>query len=578
MRGTSSTMPDGDVGTTHRRRRRRRTALAGAALVATVGLLGSACSKSSTSDSASTATTTPNEGTPTPGGKLVMAVTAETNGWNPGLAQWADAGNFVGGSVLEPLVTFDNQGNYVPWLAESVEPTTPNDFTTWTIKVRPGITFHDGKPLDAEAVKISLDVYRGTHYTDATTLSSIVLKDAYKDVQVKDPMTVQVTLARPWSAFPANLAGPSGYIMAPSMVDSADKGVSKPVGTGPFVFDTWVPDSRFRAKKNPTYWKKDAAGNPQPYLDEVEFKPLADNKQRLAALETGDVDMILTTQASDASEAKSKYNVVTDYNGEKTMVMLNTAEDPAKSKNPFKNVHARRALAYATNRQAIQQLVGGGEDVAFSSAPQLSTSKWAMDESKTGYYPYDPAKAKQEIETYKQETGYNDFTFKFSGLANIEDQQVMQALQQQWSEVGIKADIEVVEQQAYIGQVTLGGFQAAYFRNFAYIDPDSNYVFLHSSTAKGLGKLSINFYQYSNADNDKALDTGASSGDFATRKAAYEQSTRNINEAALNIWLFNTPYALIAQPNVKGLGPAQQNGFGNFLPKPWFWPGVWKQR
>ena len=76
MRGTSSPMPDGDVGTTRRRRRRRRTALAGAALVATVGLLGSACSKSSTSDSASTATTTPNEGTPTPGGKLVMAVTA----------------------------------------------------------------------------------------------------------------------------------------------------------------------------------------------------------------------------------------------------------------------------------------------------------------------------------------------------------------------------------------------------------------------------------------------------------------------------------------------------------------------
>lgn len=576
MTGRSSTTPD-HVGGNRPHRPWRRAALASAAVAATVGLLGAACSKSSTPDSASTATTV-NEGTPTPGGKLVMAVTAETNGWNPGLAQWADAGNFVGGSVLEPLVTFDNQGNYVNWLAESVEPTTPNDFTAWTIKVRPGITFHDGRPLDAQAVKTSLDVYRGSHYTDATALSSIVLKDSYRDVVVKDPMTVQVTLARPWSAFPANLAGPSGYIMAPSMVDAPDKGVSKPVGTGPFVFDSWVPDASFRARKYTSYWKKDAAGNPQPYLDEVEFKPLPDNKQRLAALETGDVDMILTTQAADAGTAKSKYNVVTDYNGEKTMVMLNTAEDPSKSKNPFKNVHARRALAYATNRDAIQQLVGAGEDVAFSSAPQLTTSKWAMEESKTGYYPYDPAKAKQEIETYKQETGYPDFTFKFSGLANIEDQQVMQALQQQWSEVGIKAEIEVVEQQAYIGQVTLGGFQAAYFRNFAYIDPDSNYVFLHSSTAKGLGALSINFYQYKNADNDKALDTGASSGDFATRKAAYEESTRNINEAALNIWLFNTPYALIAQPNVRGLGPAQQNGFGNFLPKPWFWPGVWKQR
>ncbi len=550
-------------------------ALAALAAVLAVGVVASACS---TSDQASTTTSTPGDGTPTPGGKLVMAVTAETNGWNPGLAQWADAGNFVGGAILEPLVTFDNQGNYVNWLADSVEPSTPGDFTKWTIQVKPGITFHDGAALNAEAVKTSLDVYRGTHYTDATTLSSIVLKDYYRDVQVKGPMTVEVTLSKPWAAFPANLAGPSGYIMAPSMVDSPDKGVSKPVGTGPFVFDSWVPDASFKAHKNPSYWKKDEQGNPLPYLESVEFKPIADAKQRLAALQTGDIDLLLTTRAEDAAESKSDYTVVKDYNGEKTIVMLNTAEDPSKSKNPFKNVHARRALAYATNREAIQQLVGGGEQVNFSSAPQLSTSKWAMDESNTGYYPYDPNKAKEEIDLYKQETGYPDFTFKFSGLANIEDQQVMQALQQQWSELGIDAEIETVEQQAYIGQATLGGFQAAYFRNFAYLDPDSNYVFLHSSTAKGLGQLSINFYQYKDAANDKALDTGAQSGDFATRKQAYEDSTRNINEAALNVWLFNTPYALIAQPNVRGLGPASQQGFGNFLPKPWFWPGIWKQR
>jgi peptide/nickel transport system substrate-binding protein len=572
---------DGIVDTGGRSRRRTRRGAGLAVIAVVLAFLATACPSNEpntqTSSSALGSGLEADE-TPTPGGKLVMAVTAETNGWNPATSQWADAGNFVGSSVLEPLTTFDADGNYLMWLAESVEPTTPGDLTRWTIKIKPGITFHDGSPLDAEVVKANLDVYRGTYYTDTTTLSSIALKSLFSDVVVKDPLTVEVILTTPWSAFPADLGGPSGYMMARSMIDSPNKGVNKPVGTGPFVFESWEPDKSFLANKNPNYWRKDDQGRPLPRLDAVEFKPIVDAKQRVAALQTGDIDMLLTTRAEDVSDLKDEYTVVKDYNSEKTIVMLNTAEDPTKAKNPFKNVHARRALALGTNRAAIQQLIGGAEEIEESTVPQVASSRWAMDESTTGYYAYDPAKAREEIEVYKRETGYTDFTFTFSGLASLEDQRIMQALQQQWAELGITAEIETIEQQAYIGQITLGGYQAAYFRNFGYIDPDSNYVFLHSSTAKGLGTLSINFYQYGNADNDKALDAARETDDFQQRKQYYETSSRNINDAAINLWLFNTPYAIIADPQVRGLNQARTQGFGNFLPKPWFWETLWRKR
>ena len=79
------------------------------------------------------------DGQPVAGGKLVMAVTAETNGWNPATSQWAEAGNFVGSSVLEPLMYFDEKGSVQPWLADSVTAETPGDFTKWMIKVKPNI-------------------------------------------------------------------------------------------------------------------------------------------------------------------------------------------------------------------------------------------------------------------------------------------------------------------------------------------------------------------------------------------------------------------------------------------------------
>ena len=115
----------------------------------------------------------------------------------------------------------------------------------------------------------------------------------------------------------------------------------------------------------------------------------------------------------------------------------------------------------------------------------------------------------------------------------------MQTLLEQWAEVGIKARIDTIEQTAYIGQLVAGDFEAAYFRNYAYPDPDSLYSFWSKATAGG--PISINFTQYWSANTERDLQTGRETTDFDTRHAAYDDLMRERNEQAIELWLFHTP-------------------------------------
>lgn len=550
-----------------------RTGRALTALMLMISMIG-ACSSSGGSGSRGTTDgkaineLEPTE-TPQFGGTLRIGVMAEAPGFNPIYDLWADAANFVGSTVLEPLMVFDRDGTPVPWLAESVTEKVPGRFDTWVIKIRPGITFHNGEPLDANAVKLNLDK------ATSVSLAAIATREMFSSFEVIDSLTVEAKLTRDWSSFPGFLGNISGYMVAPEMLrDESNHYSQKPIGTGPFIFTSWSPGAPFKARRNPDYWRKDTG----PYLDEIEFVPIIDNQQRTQALEAGDVDMIFTISAGDVSTLRDKFRVVTDFNSEKSFIMLNTGENPAMFKNPFKNIHARRAVAYATDRDRLEQIVAQGVDLETTTAPQVSTTRWAMDESQTGALGFDPDKAREEIELYKQDTGETKLSFRLTGQPSSDDRLLTQTLQQMWEEVGMDVELETLEQAQYITNTAVGNFQAASFRNYAYKDPDQNYYFFHSATAKGVGNLSINFHQLMDPAIDRALDDARKTLDFDTRKQLYDDMTRRINEHVVDIWLFNTPYSLIAADYVRGLSPAHENGFGNFLPKSFLWAGVWKKR
>lgn len=579
MKATTARRGQGDV------RSRRAISRVGLTTAVALGLLAAACSSSGTSNNGSGAGGPADEAKPTvgenavepdepikDGGKIVIAVTGETSGWNPGLNQWADAGVIVGASVLESLMYFDGNGDTKPWLAESVEPTTPGDYSKWTVKLKPDVKFHDGTTMDAKAVQKSMEF---SHIK--SPLNSLALAADYEKTDVIDANTVQINLRRQWASYPTVLAGQVGTIFAPSMLDSEDQGVSHPVGTGPFEFNKWVPDKSLTVTKFKDYWQKGL-----PHLDSIEFQPIVDSKTRINALEAGNVDLVMTNRAQDVADTKAKYPIVKDWNSEKTHLLLNVLEDSDKAatdptkRNPFKNVHARRALAYATDRQRLVNVISFGEELQLSSTPQVKGTRFEMDEADAHYYPFDPEKAKAEIEEFKKDTGYEKIEFTFSGLQNNDDIQIMQALTQMWEEVGIEGHIQTVEQTAYISQLVLGAYQVGYFRNYAYKDPENTYVFWSSTTAKGLGVLSINFTQFKDDKIDENLEKARTSPDQKVRADAYKIVAQRINEEAVNIWLFNTPFSLIAQPNLRGLNQARKEGFGNFLPKPWLLPSLWK--
>ena len=553
----------GDLGV---HRSLRRPVLAVAALAMVLAVVAAACGSSSGNKTVAASSTTSSL-KPHRGGSLVVGIRAETNGWNPALDQWADTGSLEGSTVLEPLATVGKDSGAKPWLAKSWIANT--DFTRWVINLQPGITFQDGTPFNADAVVKNINAYA------KGPLSGLAIGPMFKDEKALSSLQVEVDLTQPWAAFPSSfLDGGSAFMMAPSQIDAGTAGASHPIGTGPFEFQSWVPNSTFQVKRYPNYWGgRDANGNVRtgqglPYLDSIEFKVIIDDGTRTAALQNGDINMEYTTNAADATTLASSYTVVKDWDTESAFIMPNTAIAP------FNNVHARLALAYATDREAIAKEVGTGVDIPTS--PWSPSNPWGMPQSQNGYVDYDLNKAKSELAQYEQDTGATSLSFTLDGLPSIDDQKVLQQVQAQWAKAGISAHIETLAQTAYITKIATGGFTAAFFRNYGYPDPDEDFYFWSSTTAKGVNNISINFTQYTTAQLDQDLNTGRTNGYPNIRKKAYDDLVVQLNKAATNIWMYNTPYSFIAQKKVHldaADGPENLR-FGNYSPKTW-WPEVW---
>lgn len=494
--------------------------------------------------------------TPTAGGRLVVAVPNESNGWNPYVDQWGDAGTMVGTSMIEPLVIQNNDGRPQPWLIVKWEPNS--DFTQWTLTLRPGVQFHDGTPFNAVAAKMSLDdSYQSGLYQFA-------LGSLYDRVEVVSELAVRVHLKVKWAQYPTSLS--NQWVMAPSMLAREDKGVLNPVGTGPFVFESWVQGKSLTVKRFDHYWRKDSRGQQLPYLNEVQFRPILDDAPRELALLQGEVDLALSAAGDIAENLKDDFTVIKDYTGERTFLMINHAVGAANKGNPFWNEHARRALAYATDRDAVAERVGDGVQITtYGFRPD---SPWAPD-GDDGYYAYDPAKARAEVEAYKRDTRSKSMTFTVMGYTATEAQQVLQLLKEQWAKVGIEANIIGAESAKLTVLVALGQYHAAWFRLHDYPDPDQMNFYNSSSTMGPVGELSLNFTHYASPSLDANLKVLRESTDFGARKRANDAVVRETNQQVVNLWLYDTPESIVARPQVKGLDGFRTHAFSNPQPKPW---------
>ncbi|MGZ4715550.1 MAG: ABC transporter substrate-binding protein [Acidimicrobiales bacterium] len=531
----------------------RRLRLGAVVVVVAMAVIAAACgSGSSSSAPDAPATTVPDEGMPTSGGVLKVGITADQNGYDASSARWDPVGNLVDSTIYDSLMKFDADRKLQPNLAQSV--TSNADGTVWTITMRPGVTFQDGTPADAAAVKLNIDTRK------ADPLAGAAL-DPVQEVRVTGPLTTEVQMKQPWFGYDATLAAQGGYLVAPATInDKSDD--AKPIGTGPFAFKSWSKGNSFEVVKNASYWQSG-----KPYLDGIVFTIVPDQTALMAAIRAGNVDLVMTDDATSIKTLRSSSDLrsIEDVNAETAYVQMNEAVAP------FDNIHARKALAYATDQQTLIDSVGQGIGLQADS-PYTEDSQWHVADAK--YVTFDTEQAKAELAAYTADTGQSKLSFTLKLSSGGAFPQVAVALQAQWAAAGIDAQIGELEQATFLADSFLGNYQASIFRNFGYVNPDSNYLFWSSTTAKGVGTGSINFTQTKVPAIDEGLDGARASSDDAKRKVYYDQVQQALNGELPYVWLYHVVWALGARPDVGGLSEPQSLGFGRTDAKPW-WTDIW---
>ena len=493
------------------------------------------------------------EGDPVPGGSLTYALEAETNGgFCLPEAQLAIAGMQVATTLYDTLTKPDADGEIQPYLAESVE--ANEDSTQWTIKVREGVTFHDGTPLDAQVVANNIDAYRGAYANRSPLLFRFVFQDI-ESVQVVDPMTVQVNMVRPWSAFDWFLWGSNRVgIMAQAQLDDPSECGSNMIGTGPFKLDSWTVNEELVASKNADYWQTDEDGNQLPYLDSITYVPIPEVASRGNALESGQVDVMHTSDTEQIAqrlqplaESDEIKLLQTDAYGEVNYLMLNVSQPP------FNNKNARLAVAHALDRQLLIDVRGGGLG-SVADGPFASDVTGYVEDP--GFPQYDLAQAEEFAAAYEAETG-QPLSFNYTFVSTESGQLTAQEIQTQLADAGIEINLDPAGDQATtINKALAGDFQAVGWRNHPGSDPDGQYNWWYEASP-------VNFGRIADPEINRLLDEGRQAPLGEERDAIYEDLNRRFAEEVWNIWTSTTVWAIASQPNVQnllGYGPAGGSG------------------
>jgi peptide/nickel transport system substrate-binding protein len=439
-------------------------------------------------------------------------------------------GRIVFASFCDKLFDIDEKLNIVPQLALSHE--TSADGKEMTIKLRPGVKFHDGEPLDAEAAKFSLD----RHLTLPASFRKPELA-ALDHVDVVDPLTIKLVLKTPYSPLIAQLTDRAGMMVSPKAAKEAgDKFGLHPVCAGPYKFVERVQQDRMVFEKFADYWNKDNV-----FIDRLVFVPIVDATVRLANLKSGGLDLLERLLATDikAVQADPKLKLSTAIELGYQGVTLNIGND--KTKGPLsQSAKVRQALDLSIDREAINQVVFNGE---FKPGNQWVNPDHPYYQKAFPVRPRDVAKAKALL----KESGVTlPVSVDFLVPKGAETEAVAQVMQSMAAEAGFDMKIRVTEFATSLKQAEAGEFQAYLLAWSGRIDPDGNcYVFLKTGASQ-------NYSAWSNPEADKALDDGRLVTDQAQRKTIYEKLTKTSLDDAPILYIFHRKILIAHTTKLEG--------------------------
>ncbi|NUS44785.1 MAG: hypothetical protein HOQ24_13985 [Mycobacteriaceae bacterium] len=474
---------------------RRTAALAG---VAALALALSACGGGADDKGGGGASGPP--GPAKSGGKLTMLAVQDSSVLDPfRVPNVALADEPRLAALYDPLFYTDPKTRQVaPHLGESL--TTSDNGATWTLKLRPGVRFSDGTPLDAAAVKLNYD----THANPATRSVHIAVAMGIK-TDVVDPLTVKLTpAAGPNPNLDRAIATELTYIMAPSAIAKGpEKYGAEPVGAGPFVLNSWTRGSEQVYVRNPDYWQKDKG---LPKLDQLTFKSVPDIKQQFNTVKSGQADLFISSDGRVLDQAKSELNLA-EFKTDGGQIMQFNLRKP-----PFDDVRARRAVTLALDAADIPKTLNNG----YTPTQSFFTASGAFADPAITQTPQNKAEAQRLFDELAAAGKKVDFTYLVpQNPSSVAVAEFMQSRLKEFQNVSMR--VEPLE----IGQYTVKyaiqrDYQAVLTQIWA-VDPEPMlYGYWYS-------KSPFNLSGWNNPQADAALTAGRASTDPAVRKQAYAE-------------------------------------------------------
>jgi peptide/nickel transport system substrate-binding protein len=443
---------------------------------------------------------------------LLAGATASAQTLRIGLAEDPDvldptlARSFVGrivfSALCDKLFDIDDKLAIVPQLATSYEWSA--DSKALTLKLRQGVTFHDGEKLDAAAVKYSLE----RHKTMAGSNRRGELAPV-ASVDVVDPSTVRLNLSAPFAPLLAQLADRAGMIVSPKAAQAeGDKFGAKPVCAGPFKFVERVAQDRIVLERFPQYWRRDDI-----HFERIVYLPIPDSTVRLANLRSGQLDFIERLAASDVPQLKSdnrfKIAKITEigYQG----ITINVGKSDLAQKNPLgRDPRVREAFELALDREGIVQVAMDGEADVGNQWVAPSNALYAKN---VPVPRRDVARAKALL----AEAGVPNPVVTLMTPTTADAQRIAQVVQAMVKEAGFDVKIQSTEFATSLDLADKGQFEAYVLAWSGRADPDGN---LFSFDAC---KQPLNYAGYCKPEVDELLNRSRQLRDPAERRKVFEQ-------------------------------------------------------
>jgi peptide/nickel transport system substrate-binding protein len=443
-------------------------------------------------------------------------------------------GRIVFSALCDKLFDIDDKLGIVPQLATGYEWSADNK--ALTIKLRSGVTFHDGEKMDAAAVKFSLD----RHKTMAGSNRRGELAPV-ASVDVMDPSTVRLNLSAPFSPLLAQLADRAGMIVSPKAAQAeGDKFGAKPVCAGPFKFVERVAQDRIVLERYSNYWKKDDI-----HFDRIIYLPIPDSTVRLANLRSGQLDFIERLAASDVPQLKSdsrfRISKITEigYQG----ITINVGKSELAQKNPLgRDPRVREAFELALDRDGIVQVAQDGEGDP--------GNQWVAPTN--AFYARNVPVPKRDVARAKallKEAGEPNPSITLMTPTTADAQRVAQVVQAMVKEAGFDVKIQSTEFATSLDLADKGQFEAYVLAWSGRADPDGN---LFSFDAC---KQPLNYAGYCKPEVDELLKRSRTLADVGERRKTYEQIAAIVLKDRPIVYLYHRHWLWAYTGKLTGLRP-----------------------